>query len=226
MISIVLPVLDEEQELEQALMSVGMQAEEHEVIVADGGSVDATCEIALAHGARVIEGFRGRGRQMNAGAAQASGDILLFLHADTRLPLGALAAVERAVADPQVPGGGFLKRYDGGGPLLRTSEWFLNTVRTRLMRGLVGTQAMFVRRSLFECSGGFREWPFLEDVELSDRLRTLGRPTIIPLYVVASARRYRQRGSLRQIAVNGATLFLYRLGVSPVRLRRLYEGMR
>ena len=226
MISVVIPVLDEEGELGAALAAVAEQDAAHETVVADGGSRDRTREVAEKHGARVVVSERGRARQMNAGAALAGGDVLLFLHADTRLPAGGLAAVARVMAATDAPGGGFLKRYDRGGRFLRLAERILNDWRTRRRHRLVGTQAMFVRRELFERWGGFPDWPFLEDVELSDRLRRAGRPAVVPLAVTASARRYRQRGEVRQIAVNGIIMVLYRLGVSVGSLRQLYEGLR
>ena len=163
---------------------------------------------------------------MNAGAAAASGDVVLFLHADTVLPAGALAAIRGAVADDTVIGGGFLKRYDGGGRLLRLCGLALNHVRTRWWKAMVGTQAMFLRREVFRELGGYRDWPLLEDVDLSDRMRRRGQVVVLPLHVIASSRRYLQRGALRQILVNGLVLVLFRLGVGPDRLVRLYQGLR
>ena len=224
MISVVIPVLDEETAIGAALERLRGQGEPHQVIVADGGSGDATAAVAAAHGARVVTSPTGRGTQMNAGAREATGDALVFLHVDVRLPEGALAAIAAALADVWVCGGGFRKRYDGGGWILGATAAVLNAVRTERGRRLVGTQAIFVRRDVFERLGGYREWPLLEDVDFSDRLRTAGEVRVLPLEVVASSRRYRRRGVLRQVLLNAAVLGLFRLGVGPERLKRLYEG--
>lgn len=226
MISVVIPVLNEALQIDDALAALESQATPHEVIVVDGGSGDRTAEFAARRGVRVLQAAAGRGAQMNAGAGVASGDILLFLHADTRLPAGGLAAVAAAVDELGAGSGGFLKQYQGGNALLTAVGAVLNGVRTRWFRALVGTQAMFVRRDLFESLDGFREWAFLEDVDLSDRLRRGPQPVaVIPLAVRASARRYTQRGTVHQILVNAIVLSLFRLGVGPERLARLYAGI-
>lgn len=221
-----LPVLDDAAALSTTLTKLGhhVDAPPLEVIVVDGGSRDSSVAIAEAHGAEVVRSAPGRGHQMNVGARRARGEILVFLHADTLLPAGALAAVATALADPaEFVGGGFVKRYDSNSWLLTLLSLALNHVRGRRMHGFVGSQAMFVRRSVFEQLGGFREWPLLEDVDLSDRLRRVGPTVLLEPAVVVSGRRYRGRGVLRQIGINAAVLGLFRLGVAPTSLLRLYR---
>jgi GT2 family glycosyltransferase len=126
--------------------------------------------------------------------------------------------------DKRVVAGGFLKRYRDAGVTLRLMAKGLNLVRSRWLGHLVGTQAIFVRRSVFERLGGFRELPLLEDVDLCDRLRRAGRVVVIEPAVTVSSRRYHKRGVLRQIGINGLVLLLYRLGAGPARLLRMYRG--
>lgn len=224
MISVILPVLDEEALVAAAVLGVPTRSGD-EVLVADGGSRDATREAAGAAGAVVVEAPRGRALQMNAGAARARGDALLFLHVDVRLPPGALAAVEAALADPAVVGGGFAKVYPGGGPWLAASAWLQNTVRSGLLGHLVGTNAIFVRRTVFEAIGGFAPLPFLEDVVFSDALRARGRVAVLPGPVEVSPRRYHARGTLAAMARNVAIMARYRiLGQDPRELAALYRG--
>jgi rSAM/selenodomain-associated transferase 2 len=225
-ISVIVPVLDEEAEIPGALASLAGEGAAHEVVVVDGGSADRSVALARAGGARIVAAPRGRGAQMNGGARAATGEILVFLHADVRMPPGALAGIVEACADPAVAGGGFCKRYDRETPLLVAMAGVQNQVRSRLGHSLVGTQAMFVRRAVFDRLGGFREWPLLEDVDFSDRLRREGRIAILAGPVLASARRYHRRGVVRQIAINATVLALFRLGASPGWLRRLYLGLR
>lgn len=194
-VSVIVPTLDEERELPGALQSVLAQAPGAlEVIVADGGSTDGTAAL-VPTGVRLVRSPRGRPIQMNAGAAAASGRALLFLHADCRLPRGALAAVEAALHDPGTVGGGFHKRFHPPHPLLAAPAW-----RTRLWHRLgavFGDQALFVRRSAFERVGGFRTGALAEDFDLARRLRRLGHLALIPAEVTTSSRRLREHGVLR-----------------------------
>lgn len=189
-----------------------------EVIVADGGSSDATVEIARARGARVIEGERMRARQMNRGAAVATGDALIFLHADTLLPPDGLVAVSTA-----------LERFAFGGFRIEFLEPGLTTVanainfRTRLTRAPWGDQAQFIRRDAFARVGGFREIPIMEDYDLAGRIRRSER-VLLPLTVRTSGRRFLQKGVGRTAAMNWTIIAAYHLGVSPERLARWYRG--
>ena len=194
-ISVVVPALDEESELGPCLDSVARQCPPaHEVLVVDGGSRDATRELARAAGARVVESARGRGRQLNAGAREARGELLLFLHADTRLPEGALAAVLDGLSDPACAGGAFHKRFRQAPRLNRGVRW-----RTRLWHrfgAVFGDQALFLRRRDFLELGGFREDLEAEDAELMRRLAGRGRIELLELEVETSARRLESEGTL------------------------------
>ena len=198
-----------------------------ELVVADGGSRDRTVAVARALGARVVAGPAGRGGQLNRGAAATTAEILLFLHADTTLPEGALAAIRAAIgiAAPPVIGGAFLVRFDQGGPLLRLGAWLINQ-RTRATRLPLGDQAHFVTRAAFEQLGGYRDWPILEDLDFAWRLRRHGRTVILRQRVTTGARRFVELGVTRTVATNWLIWLLFLAGVSPRRLARFYGQVR
>jgi len=193
-----------------------------EVVLVDGGSTDATAAIA-ARSPRVclLASPRGRARQMNAGARAARGDVLLFLHADTLLPDGALAAVEAAVGDPGVVAGRFDIRFDNPRPVFRMIAWFMNE-RSRWSGISTGDQAIFVRREVFEALGGYPDMPLMEDVELSRRLKRRGRLAALRLRVTTSARKWEREGAIRTILLMWTLRLLYMAGVSPAGLHRWY----
>ena len=193
-------------------------------MVSDGGSSDGTVAVARRLGARVVEGRRGRGPQLNRGAAASAAEVLLFLHADSLPPPGAAGAIRRAVA-AGAEGGGFQVEFEGGGAWMRRGTRLVN-LRTRLTRLPLGDQGQFVTRAAFEQLGGYRDWPILEDLDFARRLRRRGRLVILPLAMRTSARRYLERGIARTVAVNWLIWLLYALGVSPRRLARLYRDVR
>jgi rSAM/selenodomain-associated transferase 2 len=194
------------------------------VILVDGGSDDATIQVAARFPAvRLLASPRGRARQMNAGARAARGDILLFLHADTWLPEGGLGAVSAALDDARVVGGRFDVRFDSPRPVLRMIAFFMN-LRSRASGISTGDQAIFVRREVFETMGGYPDMPLMEDIELSRRLKRRGRLAALPLRVTTSARKWEREGALRTMALMWALRFLYMVGVSPARLHRWYYG--
>jgi len=194
------------------------------VILVDGGSDDATIQVAARFSAvRLLASPRGRARQMNAGARAARGDILLFLHADTRLPEGGLGAVSAALDDARVVGGHFDVRFDSPRPVLRMIAFFMN-LRSRASGISTGDQAIFVRREVFETMGGYPDMPLMEDIELSRRLKRRGRLAALPSRVTTSARKWEREGALRTMALMWALRFLYTVGVSPARLHRWYYG--
>lgn len=158
---------------------------------------------------------------MNAGARAARGDVLLFLHADTRLPDGALTAVDAAVSDPGVVAGRFDVRFDNPRPVFRMIAWFMNQ-RSRRSGISTGDQAMFVCREVFEALGGYPAMPLMEDVELCRRLRRRGRIASLRLCVTTSARKWEREGAVRTILLMWALRFLYTAGVAPARLHRWY----
>lgn len=217
-VSIVIPALDEAALIEATLASVAGQPGPKEVIVVDGGSSDATRALAAPH-ARVLTAPRGRASQMNTGAAAASGDVLLFLHADTRLPAGALDAVRTALRDASAVGGCFRTTFDAGGFWLRL--WSLR-LWMRWHRLAFGDRAPFVRRSAFEAAGGFPAQPVFEDLELVRRLRRLGRFVFLDEAIVTSARRFRRHGPLRQQLRNLALWSAWNLRLPPALFKRFY----
>ena len=222
MISVVIPTYNEAQELPGCLAALRDQAA-HRLIVADGGSIDGTGQIAAAAGAVLVAcGVRQRAAQMNLGARRAEGDVLVFLHADIRLPVGALAAVEHAVTGGAV-GGCFRLRLEGPSPVLRAMEplgdWHCRATRTTF-----GDRAIFARRDAFEAAGGYPVQEIMEDVELGRRLKRLGRLEVSSLTVTASARHFNRQGGA-WVAVKAAVCCgLYDLGVAPRRLARFYWG--
>jgi len=193
-----------------------------EVILVDGGSTDATAAIAARFPeARLLASPRGRARQMNAGARAARGDVLLFLHADTLLPDGALAAVEAAAGEPGVVAGRFDVRFDNPRPVFRMIAWFMNQ-RSRWSGISTGDQAIFVCREPIDALGGYPDMPLMEDIELCRRLKRQGRLAALRARATTSARKWEREGAFRTMALMWALRFLYIVGVSPVQLHRWY----
>jgi rSAM/selenodomain-associated transferase 2 len=204
-ISVIIPTLDEAEQLPETLAAVG-RPEGIEIIVVDGGSTDGTVPLAEAAGARVVVAeTRGRSSQMNWGAAAARGDVLIFLHADTRLPEDWAPAVTRAMAQVGVVGGAFRRRF-------APESWFLRAtcvladLRGRWWGWFLGDQAMFVARDDFEMLGGFAPLRACEDLDFSRRLRRVGRTVLLRETVHTSDRRFRCRGAVRQTLADLATV--------------------
>lgn len=219
-ISIIIPVLDEAAVIESALLSLqSLRYEGHEIIVVDGGSVDDSVRLAGAYADQVLTSERGRARQMNAGAAEAGNDILLFLHADTLLPASAANDITKAMA---VSSWG---RFD---VCIEPRDWLLNLVaygmnlRSRLTGIATGDQAIFVRRDVFALVGGYPEIDLMEDIALSDLLKRMQRPICLRARVSTSARRWHKHGRLRTILKMWRLRLAYRLGVNPEQLARDY----
>jgi len=221
-LSIIVPTLDEEARIGAALSALApLRRRGAELIVTDGGSRDRTVEIARPLADRVIAAPRGRGAQMNAGAAAASGDVLLFLHADTSLPPEADRLVLEGLRSPAAQWGRFDVRIDGESPLLPIVAALMNA-RSRLTGIATGDQAMFVRRATFVAAGGFPEIPLMEDVELSNRLKRVSRPLCLAARVVTSGRRFDERGAIRTILLMWRLRLAFWLGVPPATLARRY----
>lgn len=227
-ISVVIPTLDEARILEGTLDTVVPQLRPgDEVLVVDGGSRDGTGAIAAAR-ARLIASSPPRGRQLGEGAAQARGEILLFLHADSRLGAGALDAVRAALADPASAGGCFKVAFPpdaiARAPLLAWVARGIN-LRTRALRQGTGDQGLFARRATFEAVGGVPPWPLMEDLELCRRLKRLGRFRVLGA-LETSARRWLSGGVISTQLAMWALRVAWRLGVSPIRLGRRYAAVR
>jgi rSAM/selenodomain-associated transferase 2 len=223
-ISIVVPALDEAPNLARLLPTLVTRWPDAEVVVADGGSGDGTAAVLSDHPAvRPVAAPRGRARQMNAGASAAAGATLLFLHADTRLPDGALEAIQHALGDPAVVGGRFDVTFDTPLAVMGAVAWLMNA-RSRLTGIATGDQAIFVRRPVFDAMGGYADIPLMEDVEFSKRLKRRGRLACLSLRVRTSARKWEREGPIRTIVLMWLLRLLYLCRVSPARLHRWYYG--
>ena len=222
-ISIVMPVLDEADNIDAALEALQpLRARGHEVIVVDGGSADATVRLAARGADRVIAASRGRAHQMNAGAYTASGEILLFLHADTRLPEAADLLLTQALQQSGRCWGRFDVRIGSRRPLLRMVSRMMN-LRSRVSGICTGDQAIFVTAEAFARSGGYPPMALMEDVVLSSRLRRWSRPAALRASVMTSARRWERNGVLRTIVLMWWLRMRFFLGASPARLAQLYD---
>jgi rSAM/selenodomain-associated transferase 2 len=222
-LSIIMPVLDEGDRIAGALDALAeLRALGVEVIVVDGGSQDATVQRARLRADQVLSAPRGRGVQMNAGAAKASGDVLLFLHADTRLP----AEAERLVLDGLARSGRSWGRFDvtieGRPAMLRLVAVTMN-LRSRLTDIATGDQAIFVKRDVFLAAGGYPAIPLMEDIALSKRLKRTGRPLCIRERVTTSGRRWETDGVFHTILLMWRLRLAYFLGADPARLARRYR---
>jgi rSAM/selenodomain-associated transferase 2 len=222
-LTVVVPTLNEAGRIVACLQRLRtLRKSGAEVIVADGGSTDTTAVLAKPWADRVLIGPRGRAKQMNHGASAASGDVLLFLHADTSLPTDARAALGTALTDAQVSWGRFDVQIDGASPLLKLVAALMN-LRSRWSGIATGDQAMFVRRDAFERVGGFPDQPLMEDVELSKRLRRLSPPACLRQRVTTSGRRWETHGVLRTIVLMWMLRALYWIGLPAERLARMYR---
>ena len=221
--SIIVPVLDEAHGIVACLAALqDARSAGAEVIVVDGGSRDATRELAAALADHVIEAPRGRAAQMNAGARASRGEVLVFLHADTALPPDALGQVAAGLAASARAWGRFDVAIAAADPLLAVVAIFMNA-RSRLTGIATGDQAMFARRAAFESVGGFPEIALMEDVALSSRLRRITRPLCLATRVVTSGRRWERHGTLRTILLMWRLRLEYALGADPGRLARRYD---
>ena len=222
-LSIIIPVLDEGEGIAGALDALAeLRALGVEVIVVDGGSHDATVQRARMRADQVLMAPCGRALQMNAGAAKASGDVLLFLHADTQLPPEA----ERLVLDGLARSGRDWGRFDalieGRHPMLKLVTFMMN-LRSRLTGIATGDQAMFVKRDIFRAAGGFPEIPLMEDIALSKRLKRQGHPLCLRERARTSGRRWEKRGVFRTILLMWWLRLAYFLGADPAALAGRYR---
>jgi rSAM/selenodomain-associated transferase 2 len=217
-----MPVLDEAATVVTTLRALApLRANGHELIVVDGGSQDSTRSLCNGVADQVLDAPRGRARQMNAGAAVARHEVLLFLHADTLLPERADAAIEAALQRGAV-WGRFDVRIDGRSRMFPLIAALMNA-RSRWTGIATGDQALFVRRTLFEQLGGFRDQPLMEDVELSRRLREVSAPACLRERVITSGRRWERHGVWRTILLMWRLRWRYWRGESPEALARAWR---
>ncbi|MBZ0170677.1 glycosyl transferase [Candidatus Methylomirabilis lanthanidiphila] len=222
MLSVIIPVLNEAENLERLLPHLCVTCPEAEVIVVDGGSEDKTSAVVRRFPrVRLLSSERGRARQMNAGAKVANGECLLFLHADTLLPAGAEAAILEAVSSPDIVAGRFDVRFDNLRPVFKVIAFFIN-LRSRVTKICTGDQALFVRRRTFEELGGYPDIPLMEDVEFAKRLKRKGAMSCLRLKVTTSARKWEQGGVLRVVLLMWMLRFCYFVGVRPEQVHRWY----
>lgn len=221
-IAVIVPALNEPK-IASALRRIDVHASNEVIVVHAGDPVTekGLSEMSAPRGARLLHAPPGRARQMNCGAAAATSDIVLFLHADTELPEGALDEVRCAVAGGAL-WGFFAVRIAGRHRMLRVVERMMN-LRSRVSGIATGDQAIFVRRDAFQLLGGYAPIELMEDIDLCARLKWLGRPTRLASPVVTSARRWEARGVLRTIVLMWCLRAMFALGVSPQRLARWYR---
>jgi len=222
-ISIVVPTLNEADGVAAALAALApLRNRGHEVIVVDGASSDDTPALARGAADRFVSARRGRASQMNAGAALARGEVLLFVHADTRLPEDADARILQGLAASRSVWGRFDVRIESESRLLPAIAFFMN-LRSRATGIATGDQAMFVRRDAFELAGGFPPLELMEDVALSRSLKRVSRPLCLAATVVTSGRRWDRRGVLRTVLLMAWLRLQFFFGAAPARLARLYD---
>jgi rSAM/selenodomain-associated transferase 2 len=224
-IAVIIPTLNEDAIIASTLAQFDTLPGRWEIIIADSGSQDGTRAIAAMHGARVVNGPPGRGAGMNAGAAVATSDTLLFLHADTSLPPDAYELILAGLEDPAVAATAFRLTMDGDSWRYRLIP-YVSRLRVRIQRTFFGDQAIAVRRADFDRIGGYPEPFLMEDVALSRRLRREGKLRMLPGDVVTSSRRFDHGGMVWTLVFMSCLQVAYSLGVSANRLARLYRHVR
>lgn len=225
-ISVVIPVLNERANLPAAVDSVRAAIANPEIIAVDGGSADGSLEwLHTQSDIKTLSAVRGKGPQLNAGGSIATGDVILFLHADCTLPQDAGEQLERVLQDPRTVGGCFAARWSLNTRSLRLIAFGMN-LRTHVRKTSYGDQALYIRRSVFQQVGGFPFWPLFEDTELVRRMKTLGRFTLIPSKITMSARRFEQRGIFHCIFLVYLLQLGFMLGIPPARLKKWFVDIR
>ena len=222
-LSVVIPTLNEGRGISAVLLALApLVARGAQLLVADGGSADNTVALVQAGGAQVVHAPRGRALQMNAGAQQATGAVLLFLHADTRLPPDADRLIAQALASGPQVWGRFDVCIEGQPRMLRVIAAFMNQ-RSRWTGIATGDQALFMTRAAFDAVGGFPAQALMEDIEMSARLLKVSRPACLRSRVVTSGRRWETRGVWRTVLLMWRLRLAYWRGAAPERLAELYR---
>jgi rSAM/selenodomain-associated transferase 2 len=221
-ISVIIPTLNEAESISACLACLQSVREQgHEVVVVDADSDDATVSLSENKADLILSSPRGRARQLNLGASKASGVILLFLHADTLLPVNTISVLNELTGTDQF-WGRFDVRLSGTNVLFRVIEYFMNT-RSRLSGIATGDQAIFVSRQLFEKIGGYPDIDLMEDISLSSSLKKVCRPLCLKEKVQSSSRRWEKNGIIKTVLKMWSLRFRFAIGVSPDRLAKEYE---
>ena len=222
MISVIIPAYNEGEHILRCIENIQREQGDIEIIVTDGGSVDGTLELAgQKSGVRMVQSAKGRGIQMNTGAHMSTGELLLFLHADTMLEERWKPAMLSALEDPAVAGGAFTFSIDGPDRKYRAVEQWVK-LRCLFCKLPYGDQGIFVRRHIFERLSGYKNIPLMEDVDLIARMKQLGKIVILDTRAVTSARRWAGKGLIRTAVLNQVIMLSYRMGVSPHTLAKIY----
>jgi len=224
LISIIIPVLNDADALKKLLPDLqNDRLLGHEVLIVDGGSMDGSVTYASALVDRVMMTGTGRGRQMNLGAEQAQHSILLFLHADSKLPINALANISKTLEEPSRHWGRFDVILDANGIMYRVIACMMN-LRSRITGVATGDQGIFVRRLSFHEAGSFDSIPIMEDIALSKALRKQSRPACLSAKIITSARRWQQQGTMKTILQMWLLRFAYFIGIKPDKLVDFYRS--
>lgn len=224
MISIVIPLYNEEAVLSRARAQLRELSSHAEIIFVDGGSLDRCAEFASRYG-KVLRGKKGRAAQMNYGAAQARGGILLFLHADNLISADTLEAIERRIMEDGYIGGCLTQRIDNNAFIYRLIEWQGNA-RARITKEFYGDQGIFVKKSIFLSMGGFPEVPIMEDLLFSRKLRTIGKTVVLSDKIMVSARRWKKNGIIKTALLFNLIILLFWLKAPLSNIKQLYEDLR
>jgi len=224
MISIIVPIYNEENMLSKAFANLQRLSREAELIFADGGSADKSVDIARQHG-KVFCGKKGRAVQMNYGASQANGDILLFLHADNVISADTLVSIEKKIIEDGYAGGCFTQEINNKAFIYRLIEWQGN-IRARMTRQFYGDQGIFVKKDAFLKIGGFPEIPIMEDVLFTKKLRKYGKTVVLPDKILVSARRWEKKGIIKTTLLFNLVILLFWLKAPPSKIKQLYEDLR
>lgn len=225
MISIVMPVLNEEKAIEGTLLNVSRLEGDFELIVVDGGSTDLTWEIAQKHATIVLDSPRGRAKQMNIGAAAAKGDVLLFLHADSRLSSDALGKIEAVLDDGDVVGGAMEFHLDDDSSSFKAIS-YLSNLRASISKVYPGDFGLFARKSAFDTINGFNEIELMEDIDLCKKLSKKGKLVQSDAKIISSSRRMKKQGVLRTWIHMQINRFLFYVGSSPIKFSGFYKDVR
>lgn len=223
MVSVIIPILNEEKNIPILMKNLLSQNADYEIIFVDGGSTDESLSICSSYSmVKVISSEKGRACQMNKGAAAAYGNILLFLHADTLLPDKGIEAIEKVMRDQSICGGSFYLKFDNDSIILK---FFSSFTKINNIYFTYGDQGLFMRRDIFIEMRGYKIMPIFEDLEIQKRLRKKGKFFKLPMAVSTSARRFLHHGKLKQQLLNMALLFAYELGISPTKIKKFYSDL-